>query len=138
MVKKSIIFNQASLRDFELGKLVGSGKFGDVHICRHKETGIMFALKKIFKSTILEYNMVNQFTREIKIHYQLNHPNIIKLYSHFDDEYHVFLLMEYAEGGILMDKLKCAEDIASQFVDQTIDAVQYLHKLKIAHRDIKP
>lgn len=46
--------------------------------------------------------------------------------------------MEYAEGGILMDKLKCAEDIASRYVEQTIDAVQYLHKLKIAHRDIKP
>lgn len=37
-----------------------------------------------------------------------------------------------------MEKLKCAEDVASHFVDQTIDAVQYLHKLKIAHRDIKP
>lgn len=98
----------------------------------------MFALKKVFKSTILEYNMVNQFTRELKIHYQLDHPNVIKLYSHFDDEYHVFLLMEYAEGGILMEKLKCAEDMASNYVEQTIEAVQYLHKLKIAHRDIKP
>lgn len=37
-----------------------------------------------------------------------------------------------------MDKLKCAEDVASKYVDQTIEALQYLHKLKIAHRDIKP
>lgn len=98
----------------------------------------MFALKKIFKSTILEYNMVTQFTRELKIHYKLDHPNVIKLYTHFDDEYHIFLLMEYAEGGILLEKLKCAEDMVSKYIDQTIDAVQYLHKLKIAHRDIKP
>jgi serine/threonine protein kinase len=46
--------------------------------------------------------------------------------------------MEYAEGGILLEKLKCSEDMVSKYVDQTIDAVQYLHKLKIAHRDIKP
>ena len=46
--------------------------------------------------------------------------------------------MEYAEGGILMDKLKCTEDIASRYVEQAIDALQYMHKLKIAHRDIKP
>lgn len=98
------------MEDFELGKCVGSGKFGDVFICRHKETGFLFALKKIFKSTILEYDMITQFIRELRIHYLLSHPNIIKLYSHFEDEYHIFLLMEYAEGGILMDRLKCGED----------------------------
>lgn len=50
--------------------------------------------------------MVSQFTKELKIHYQLDHPHIVKLYTHFSDEYHVFLLMEYVEGGILMEKLK--------------------------------
>ena len=53
--------------------------------------------------------MIEQFTRELRIHYELDHPNIIKLYTHFDDEYHIFLLMEYAEGGILMDKIKSTE-----------------------------
>ena len=74
-----------SLRDFELGKSLGSGKFGDVFQCRHKATNTFYALKKIFKSTILEYDMVQQFMRELKILYYLNHPNIIKLYGHFDD-----------------------------------------------------
>jgi serine/threonine protein kinase len=83
---------------------VGSGKFGDVHICRHKTTGTLYALKKIFKSTIIEYGMIEQFTRELKIHYKLSntHPNITKLYAHFEDEYHLFLLMEYMEDGTLM------------------------------------
>ena len=82
--------------------------------------------------------MIEQFTRELKIHYRLNHPNIIKLYTHFDDEYHIFLLMEYSEGGMLMGKIKCAEEVASRYVDQAINAVEYLHSLKVAHRDIKP
>jgi serine/threonine protein kinase len=47
-----------NISDFELGKCVGSGKFGDVFICKHKETGTLYALKKIFKSTINEYNMI--------------------------------------------------------------------------------
>ena len=92
-----------------MGKCVGSGKFGDVFLCEHKTTRTIYALKKIFKSTINEYNMIEQFTRELRIHYELDHPNIIKLYTHFDDEYHIFLLMEYAEGGILMDKIKSTE-----------------------------
>jgi len=43
----------------------------------------MCAIKKILKSTLIEYNMVDQFIKELKIHYGLNHPNVIKLYTHF-------------------------------------------------------
>jgi serine/threonine protein kinase len=62
----------------------------------------------------------------------------VKLYTHFDDDYHVFLLMEYVEGGILLNKLKCTEEYASHILEQTIDAVSDLHSRQIAHRDIKP
>lgn len=94
------------ITDFHLGKCIGSGKFGDVYLCVHKITGFICAIKKIFKSTIRDYNMEEQFATELKIHYSLDHFNIIKLYGHFDDEYHVFLMMEYANDGTLMDKLK--------------------------------
>ena len=61
---KSCVFEKKlTIQDFELGKCVGSGKFGDVFVCRHKLTGGFFALKKIFKATILEYDMVAQFTK---------------------------------------------------------------------------
>ena len=49
------------IRDFQLGKCIGSGKFGDVFMSQHKATGFVCAIKKILKSTIKEYNMVAQF-----------------------------------------------------------------------------
>lgn len=52
-------------------------------MCIHKQTGFICAIKKIFKSTIKDYKMEEQFATELKIHYSLNHPNIIKLYGHF-------------------------------------------------------
>lgn len=68
----------------------------------------------------------------------LNHPNIIKLYGHFSDEYHIFLLMEYVEGGDLLSKLKSEERYVSRMLEQLINAVDYIHDRGIVHRDIKP
>ena len=45
------------MKDLELGTEIGSGKFGQVYVCRHKITGMLFALKKVFKSTIKEHGM---------------------------------------------------------------------------------
>lgn len=82
--------------------------------------------------------MHEQLITELKIHYKLDHPNIIQLYGHFDDEYHFFLMMEYACEGSLMDRLKGTQQYVSRSVDQMLDAVNYMHRNKVVHRDIKP
>lgn len=84
--------------------------------------------------------MVNQFIQELRIHYTLsnNSPNITKLYTHFEDEYHIFLLMEYIEDGTLMAHLKQSEEFVSGMISQVLDAIECLHRNNIAHRDLKP
>lgn len=62
---------------------MGSGKFGDVYMSQHKATGFLCAIKKILKSTIQEYGMIDQLVNELRIHYSLCHPNIVQLYGHF-------------------------------------------------------
>ena len=52
----------------------------------------MAALKIIRKSQINSVKMVNQFVREIKIHSNMKHPNIVNLYSAFNDDGNVYLL----------------------------------------------
>lgn len=104
----------------------------------HRATGFLCAIKKIFKSTIREYRMEEQLATELRIHYTLAHPHIIQLYGHFDDEYHIFLMMEYACDGTLMDRLHCDEPVASRAIDQVLDAVAYMHRRRVLHRDIKP
>lgn len=75
---------------------------------------------------------------ELKILYYLNHPNVVKLYAHFTDDYHIFLLMEYVEGGELMLRLKRDESYTSIIIEQVTNVIGYLHKHNIIHRDIKP
>ena len=50
--------------------------------------------------------MINQIIREIKIQMYLDHPNLIKLYAHFCDEYNIYLLMELGCDGQLYDLMK--------------------------------
>ena len=53
--------------------------------------------------------MIDQIKKEINIMYSLNHPHIIKLYSHFEDDEDFFLVMEYASRGQLYSFIKKRE-----------------------------
>ena len=96
------------------------------------------------KQNIIQEYMVDQINREIEIMYQLNHPHIIKLYSHFEDNDNFYLIMEYASKGqlysIIRKHKKLSQIIAKQYMEEIISALQYLHTRNppIIHRDIKP
>lgn len=125
-------------------KAIGEGAFGQVYKVRHIQTGNLYAIKVISKSKVIERNMVEQLKREVRIMYCLTHPNIIKLYNHFEDDNNVYLILELAEAGNLFQKLckfrSFDERSAAQYLREIALAVQYLHSQDppIIHRDIKP
>jgi calcium-dependent protein kinase len=86
--------------------------------------------------------MVNQISNEVKIMYMIDHPNIIKLYNHFEEEEYIYLVLEYASGGQLWQKLnqvgRFDEATVKRFMVDIFLAVEYLHNKKppIIHRDI--
>lgn len=131
-------------QDFELLKVLGRGSFGVVKKVRHKKTHKTYALKELDKKEIKDRRMTEQVRNEIKIMYSLNHPNIIKLYSHFEDDLHISLLLEFAERGQLYQSLmtnpakKFTEIEVAKIVYQLIDAMKYMREKHIVHRDIKP
>lgn len=73
-----------AIADFVLGKKLGSGKFGEVFVARHRKSGFICALKRIAKGN-MEPKLLVQLVREIKIQSFLSHPNIVKLYTFFAD-----------------------------------------------------
>ena len=99
---------------------------------------MILACKKIYKSTIQEYQMEEQLLTELAILKKLSHPNIVKLFSCFTDEYHVFMMTEYVHGPSLDRMFGSEEPVVSGIVFQVIKALEYLHSKGIAHRDIKP
>ena len=59
------------LADFQIGSLLGRGRFGSVFVVKDKETENVFAMKMIVKATVEEMNMKHQLRREVEIHYHL-------------------------------------------------------------------
>ena len=128
--------------DFEIGKKMGKGQFGEVLLVRHKKTGFICGMKVMEKKQIREENYVGQIARELSIQFYLSHRNIAPLYGYFADEKYVYLLVEFCEGGQLLEKLRgerrMQEKDVSQIMKQVCEGVDYIHKELIIHRDIKP
>lgn len=127
-----------SMKMFQVGKTVGQGKFGEVLHCRHKETGVLYALKKIFKSTIEQYQMHEQLLTEIEACKTVDHPNVMKTYAAFTDEFHIFILSELVQGDKLVKKLNSSEGYVSRIIRQVLDALSSIHESGVVHRDLKP
>ncbi|KNC79750.1 CAMK/CAMKL/CHK1 protein kinase [Sphaeroforma arctica JP610] len=80
--------------------------------------------------------------KEICIHKNMKHKHIIQFHAYKQIESKIYLLLEYAAGGELFDKIEpdCGvdEDLAHVYFKQLISSVEYLHAMGVAHRDIKP
>ena len=135
--------------DFELGKALGRGKFGNVYQARQKAGGRRvgggppMALKVLFKSQLKTDDLgVHNLRREVEIQTRLRHPNIVRLLGYFHDASKVYLLLELAEGGELFKELgrrgRFSEHEAAGMVQQLAVALRYCHARGVIHRDIKP
>ena len=128
--------------DFTFEKKLGEGAFGEVWKVVHKVSKKVYAMKQVLKEKVAK--MLPQFKREVYIMYNLNHPHVIKIMNHFEDERSFYLLMEFADGGNLYHRLhrqrQFIEVEAAQFFREIVLAVEYLHSHTpaIIHRDIKP
>ncbi|KAL1456785.1 hypothetical protein WDU94_001486 [Cyamophila willieti] len=80
-------------------------------------------------------------SREIVSMESVHHPNIIRLYEVLETFGKIFLVVEYASGGELYNKIttegKISEDGAKIYFLQILSAVKHLHDRDIIHRDIK-
>jgi 5'-AMP-activated protein kinase catalytic alpha subunit len=72
----------------------------------------------------------------------MRHHNIVHLFDTISSKNHIYLIMEYADGGDLFDficKNKRLDEMKACLIfQQLISTVEYIHKLGIVHRDIKP
>ncbi|OQR95282.1 aurora-like protein kinase [Achlya hypogyna] len=130
------------LVDFDIGRPLGSGKFGTVYLAREKQSKYVVALKVLQKKQLVKARVEYQLRREIEIQSHLHHKHILRLYGYFYDEKRVYLIIEYAAQGELYKKLlqegRFDEATSAKYVYQIAKGLQMMHRKRIIHRDLKP
>jgi aurora kinase A len=118
-----------SLVNFDIGRPLGKGKFGNVYLAREKDTKFVIALKVLFKQQIASQGIEHQVRREIEIQSHLRHPNILRMYGFFHDDQRIYLILEYASGGTLFNALKkfhkFDENKSARYIKSLVSALKY-------------
>ena len=137
---------EVMIPDFDIIKELGSGSFGSVYLFRHKETKAEYAIKAIDKRNKNNQEEKPYFRREVEVMYKIHHPNVVKLYGHFEDNLYCYFIMEYISKGNVYNllptdkKKRLSTKVCSFIIRDVISAVYFLHHMNppIIHRDIKP
>jgi len=101
----SIRRQKLTAKNFDSLSIIGRGAFGEVRLCRSKDTCEIVAIKKMKKSEMLFKNQVGHVRAERDVLVNSNLPWIVDLICSFQDEKFLYLVMEYLPGGDLMTYL---------------------------------
>ena len=137
---------EPKITDFTLIREIGVGSFGRVLLVMHNKTQAQYAVKAIDKRIKDNIEEKPYFRREMEIMYRINHPNVVKLFGHFEDNTFCYFLMEYIPRGTLYSLVPkngyslISDQTVASLMKDVISALYYLHHMipPIIHRDIKP
>ena len=132
------------LEDFEILQVLGQGSFGFIAKVKSKLNLEIYALKKIRPDKI-DKKVKMQFQIEKIFSKKLNHPNICKILSDFEENDEEYFIMKFFNNKDLFKYLVAnsrlgfyiKEDFLWEIFYQCLEGLTYLHNQGIIHRDIK-
>ncbi|XP_037039597.1 testis-specific serine/threonine-protein kinase 3-like [Bradysia coprophila] len=120
---------------------VGVGTYAKVITAYSAKEKNIVAIKIISKLTTSKTFKRKFLHREIDVVRGLNHRNIIRYYRSIETTHRIYIIMEYARNGSLLDMIRresyFSEVKARHVYRQLFDALEYIHSRGIVHRDIK-
>ncbi|MFN8450799.1 MAG: serine/threonine-protein kinase [Anaerolineae bacterium] len=129
------------LGKYEITELLGQGGMATVYKGYQREVDRFVAVKVLPPHPGLNTQFVERFRLEARTIARLQHPHILPLYDYGDDEGILYLVMAYADGGSLSDRIRQGALPSSEIqrlFQQISGALDYAHRQNVIHRDIKP
>ncbi|XP_076769998.1 serine/threonine-protein kinase Nek5 isoform X2 [Arvicanthis niloticus] len=123
---------------FDLIEIIGEGTFGKVYLAKDKSESRHCVIKEISLTKEKEASK-----NEVILLAKIKHPNIVTFFSSFQENSRLFIVMEYCDGGDLMQRIRrhrgvlfSEDQILCWFVQISL-GLRHIHDRKILHRDIK-
>lgn len=133
---------KVSESDFEKLRVIGRGTFGKVFQARKKDTGRIYAMKVLKKDHVVKNNAVKHTMSENHVLKNINHPFIVNLKYAFQTSSHLYMVIDYLNGGELFYHLThedyFLEPRAKLYAAEVVSSLGYLHEHHILYRDLKP
>jgi tRNA A-37 threonylcarbamoyl transferase component Bud32/pSer/pThr/pTyr-binding forkhead associated (FHA) protein len=131
---------------YRIERQLGEGGMGTVYLARDLNLQRVVALKIMHDHLASQEQFQRRFIQEARAASNLKHDNIVQVHNCDIRDGHLFIAMEYIEGGSLRDYIQQETrggsqidvDIAVEMIRQIAEALHYAHQSKMIHRDIKP
>lgn len=124
----------SQIGNYKIVEEIGEGAFGKVYLARH----VLLNVNVVLKCGLLDDPNI---VREIYYHQQLKNKNIVKLYEVIKTELHIWMALEYCEGGELFyyiyENRRLDIEVCRNLFYQIATGIKYVHSLNLAHRDLK-
>jgi len=129
-----------------LSGVLGSGAFSQVLLCKSRSTGAEMALKVVDKKKFLQFRKSRQtqltIDSEKEVMERIEHPNVVRLHETFDTPSCFYLVMEFLEGGDLLQRILdygiYSAGATQRLFCEVLSGIECLDNKGVAHRDIKP
>lgn len=126
---------------YDLKTKIRKGSFATVWECERKDTGEKFAVK-IIKREGLKPSDDEAVMNEVAVVRSLENDNIVQFVDFYEEPDYFFLVMELMTGGDVFDRIvektQYTEKDARDLIKILVKAVEYMHSIGVAHRDLKP
>lgn len=135
--------DRVGIGDFSIVRVLGTGASCRVMQVRHKGTKENYAVKVMSKRKIVTHEKkLERAIAEKRVLARLDHPFVVRLQWAFQTKSHLFMVLDYCEGGELFYHLqqrgRFCEDDTKFYISEILLGLEYLHEMKILYRDLKP
>jgi serine/threonine protein kinase len=132
-----------SIAGYELGRVLGRGGMGAVHLATRRSDGAAVAVKLMLPHVVVDPAAREAFLREIEVTRSLRHPRIVELYDFGYEGEGFFFAMEYCPGGSALTLLRerggrLDLETGLRLARDVLGGLAFAHDGGFVHRDVKP